>query len=50
MSYCKELVGAFFRASIIQYELWWCSLHRRGQSATRGRTVLDLKQGLGFPV
>jgi hypothetical protein len=24
---------------------WRCSLHRRGWSATRGRTVRDLEQG-----
>jgi hypothetical protein len=30
-------------------EARWCSLHRRGRSTARGRTVRDLVQGLAIP-
>jgi hypothetical protein len=45
----NSIVGAFMGAPITQYELWRCSLQRRGRSAARGRTVHDPVQGLGLP-
>jgi hypothetical protein len=45
----QKVCWCFFRAPITKQEPRQCSLHRGGQSATRGRMVCDLAQGLGFP-
>jgi hypothetical protein len=45
----KKCVGAFSECQSLRENRRRCSLHRRGRSAARGRTVCDLAQGLGFP-
>jgi hypothetical protein len=41
----KKYVDTFFGRQTLKKNRWRCSLHRRGRSATRGRTVRDLAQG-----
>jgi hypothetical protein len=43
----KKCVGSFSGADHYNENWWRCSLHRRGWSAARGRTVRDLAQGSG---
>jgi hypothetical protein len=43
-----ECVDTFFGRQTLNKNRRRCSLHRRGRSATRGRTVRDLAQGLAF--
>jgi hypothetical protein len=44
----KKCVGALLGRQSLRENRRRCSLHRRGRSAARGRTVRDLEQGLGF--
>jgi hypothetical protein len=43
----KKYVDAFLERQILKKNRCWCSLVRRGRSATWGRTVRDLAQGTG---
>jgi hypothetical protein len=42
-------VDTFFGCQTLNKNRRRCSLHRRGRSATRDRTVRDLEQGQRFP-
>jgi hypothetical protein len=43
----KKCVSADLGTNHCDDNRWWCSLHRRGRSTARGRTVRDLAQGSG---
>jgi hypothetical protein len=43
----KKYVGTDLGANHCVENRWWCSLHRHGRSAARGRMVCDLVQGSG---
>jgi hypothetical protein len=45
----KKCVGAFLGCQSLRENRRRCSLHRRGRSVAKGRTVHDLGQGLRFP-
>jgi hypothetical protein len=42
-------VDTFFERQTLNKNRRRCSLHRRGRSVAKGRTVRDLVQGLAFP-
>jgi hypothetical protein len=44
----KSVLVPFLGRQSLRENRRWCSLHRRGRSVARGRTVRDLAQGIGF--